>query len=664
MNKVAHGFKIGAGVMTAAMSLSFMGVLPVLALEKDQSAPSKDKENTLLGTYGMASPVRPENRNDAWAGSYVYFGNDEGYPIRFRVLDPDTTDYGSRTMLLDCDECLFKMPFDSDRSNVWENSSLSYYLNNAYVDEDFTYYESRAIAYSVKAGGEAYPEDSFAAFFYGQTVGLNGDYVFVLDAADILNEDYGYSPASGWELYGAKWDLSTWKTFNYETCSANNHRKSVKGSDDQFGSWWIRSAFPQMSNQAGYSDSSIYVGYVDKNSIYVSPALNIKKDSILFSTAVSGKAGEAGAEYKLTVINNDIEVKASETKQAVCEGRTVGINYILSGDDAYKVNKMSVLITDGLYQCGNANNSDILYYGSLSGEYDYTTPYDYEPIVNYGTFDLPSGFDINGWGEDYFVYILAENDNGKYATDMASSPSYVGAPKKMAETGWVSAGNDWYYYDESGNAASGWKKINGSWYFFENDGLMHKGWVEGGNTMYYTLDSGKMATGWQKIGKTYYFADIWYYFGSNGAMRTGWQQISGKWYYFDFDGKMHVGFLEDGGKTYFFDEDEGAMKTGWMGIEGTYIYFDASGAAVKNCWKEINGKWYYFDDSGLMASAEWRGGYWLNADGSWTYPYKASWKHDSTGWWYGDTSGWYAKNSTEKIDGIEYDFDAEGYWIS
>ncbi len=661
MSKITRGIKIGAGVITAAMSLSFMGGLPVLALGEDQSALGKNSENTLLGTFGMASPVRPEDRNAGWAGSYVYFGNEEGYPVRFRVLDPDTTDYGSRTMLLDCDECLFKMPFDSGKSNVWENSSLSYYLNNAFVDEAFSYYESRAIAFSVKDGGKAYPEDSFEAFFYGKTVGLKGDYVFALDAADILNKDYGYSPEPGWELYGNKWDLASWRAFDYETWSANNHRKSVKGSDNQFGFWWIRSAFPQKSNQAGYADSSIYVCDVDKDYVYVSPALNIKKDSILLSTAVSGKAGKVGAEYKLTVLNNDIEVKVSETRQPVMEGRTVGLYYILSGDDAYKVNNMSVLITDRLYQFGNANNANILYYGSLSGEYDYTTPYDYEPIVNYGTFDLPSGFDINGWGKDYFVYILAENDNGKYVTDMASSPSSVGAPKRMIETGWVSAGSDWYYYDQDGNPASGWEKINGSWYYFENDGLMHKGWVEGGNTMYYTLDNGKMATGWQKIGKTYYFADIWYYFGTNGAMKTGWQQISGKWYYFDFDGKMHTEFLKDGGKTYFFKQN-GAMFTGWMSFEGSYLYFGSSGAMVTG-WQYINGKYYYFAEDGLMAASEWREGYWLNADGSWTYPYKASWKHNSTGWWYRDTSGWYAKNGTQKIDGVEYIFNAAGYWI-
>ena len=65
--------------------------------------------------------------------------------------------------------------------------------------------------------------------------------------------------------------------------------------------------------------------------------------------------------------------------------------------------------------------------------------------------------------------------------------------------------------------------------------------------------------------------------------------------------------------------------------------------------------------SGAMAYREYYGGYWLNADGSWTYPYTASWKLTDGRWWYGDNTGWYAKNQTLWIDGTAYGFDAEGY---
>ena len=70
---------------------------------------------------------------------------------------------------------------------------------------------------------------------------------------------------------------------------------------------------------------------------------------------------------------------------------------------------------------------------------------------------------------------------------------------------------------------------------------------------------------------------------------------------------------------------------------------------------------YFFTSAGTMAASEWREGYWLNKDGTWTYPYKAGWKQNDRGWWYEDASGWYPKNQTVKIDGEYYTFDAKGY---
>ena len=80
-------------------------------------------------------------------------------------------------------------------------------------------------------------------------------------------------------------------------------------------------------------------------------------------------------------------------------------------------------------------------------------------------------------------------------------------------------------------------------------------------------------------------------------------------------------------------------------------------------WKQIDKKWYFFKKSGAMASNEYCGGYFLNANGSWTYKPKAGWKQDSKGWYYIDTAGWYAKNGTWKIDDVDYTFDKRGYWI-
>ena len=189
--------------------------------------------------------------------------------------------------------------------------------------------------------------------------------------------------------------------------------------------------------------------------------------------------------------------------------------------------------------------------------------------------------------------------------------AYVYGP--LAGDGWMKEYGHWFYY-ENGQRTLGWKKIQGVWYYLDPT-------------------TGEMKTGWQKI------SGKWYYLASSGAMQTGWQKINGKWYYLN---------------------SSGVMQTGWQKINQVWYYFNAGGDMVTG-WMTINKKTYYFKGNGAMAANEWCGGWWLNADGTWTYKYKASWKQNAKGWWYGDTSGWYAKSCTIKIDNKNYSFDANGY---
>ncbi len=183
---------------------------------------------------------------------------------------------------------------------------------------------------------------------------------------------------------------------------------------------------------------------------------------------------------------------------------------------------------------------------------------------------------------------------------------------------------------------SGWNQEDGNWYFCSNAGDIQYGWVNDGNAWYYTdPETGIMQTGWVQVN------GVWYWMNSSGAMATGWQNINGVWYYLSASG---------------------AMVTGWQKINGLWYYLKESGAMATG-WQEIGGTWYFLKESGAMAAGEWWDGYWLNANGSWTYQPRGSWKKDDQGWWFGDTSGWYAKNTTCKINDISYRFNGQGYWI-
>ncbi|MCR4702938.1 MAG: hypothetical protein K5665_04640 [Saccharofermentans sp.] len=161
-------------------------------------------------------------------------------------------------------------------------------------------------------------------------------------------------------------------------------------------------------------------------------------------------------------------------------------------------------------------------------------------------------------------------------------------------------------------------------------------------------------SGWQRDSKG------WWYRNSDGSYPAfQWKQISGKWYYFDISGYITIGWKQLGGKWYHFDNN-GAMQTGWLSIGGKWYCFDNNGA-MQTGWVSSGGKWYYLKADGSMATNEYCGGYWLNADGTWTYQHKATWRMTNNKWWYGDNTGWYAKNQTLKIDGKNYNFNGSGY---
>ncbi|MBR3262399.1 MAG: sirohydrochlorin cobaltochelatase [Lachnospiraceae bacterium] len=152
-----------------------------------------------------------------------------------------------------------------------------------------------------------------------------------------------------------------------------------------------------------------------------------------------------------------------------------------------------------------------------------------------------------------------------------------------------------------------------------------------------------------------------YYNDANGEKVKGWLKDNDKWYFMDKEtGIMATGWVKDG--SWYFMKEDGTMATGWVKDGDTWYYMNTSGA-MQTGWLKDGNTWYYLKSSGAMAANEWCGGYWLNANGSWTYQPKGSWKQNSTGWWFGDTSGWYAKSTTQKIDGVDYTFNAAGYWV-
>ena len=55
--------------------------------------------------------------------------------------------------------------------------------------------------------------------------------------------------------------------------------------------------------------------------------------------------------------------------------------------------------------------------------------------VGEGSFELPAALNLDKWGTNYQVYLLAEDVNKKLETDYASEPVKLDKPNNMGVTG-------------------------------------------------------------------------------------------------------------------------------------------------------------------------------------------------------------------------------------
>ena len=105
------------------------------------------------------------------------------------------------------------------------------------------------------------------------------------------------------------------------------------------------------------------------------------------------------------------------------------------------------------------------------------------------------------------------------------------------------------------------------------------------------------------------------------------------------------------------------VKSTWKIYKGYWYYLGPNGYMLTG-WQIINGSKYYLYPEGHMASGEYIDGLFLDMSGKQNYSSKFYWKSDSKGKWYQDSNGCYIKSRSMLIDGIEYEFNSNGYVIN
>ena len=231
-------------------------------------------------------------------------------------------------------------------------------------------------------------------------------------------------------------------------------------------------------------------------------------------------------------------------------------------------------------------------------------------VAAYVIFDL--NVDRSGWYEKDGAYSYRDFHGRKITGWLTQGDNayYFGEDTIMV-TGWQTIDENRYYFDAAGVMATGWKNVDAKRHYFGTDGVLHTGWLELNGKRYYLDPDGTMVSGWQDLeGHTVYF-------GENGAQIFGWNVLEGSTYYFDETGHLVTGYtvLED--DHYFFQED-GKLFTGWEDVEEGRRYYTQEGPQAFG-WTEIEGKLYFFDQEGWMQTGwmsvgEYR--YYLQEDGS------------------------------------------------
>ncbi|MBR4780259.1 MAG: InlB B-repeat-containing protein [Lachnospiraceae bacterium] len=359
-----------------------------------------------LGTGDINNPVYvPENpkvTNGKELGTfnYVYYGNYDGTPIRFRVLDKSSRDFGvdGGSLFLDCDYCLYETKFDEDgaspggtKVNDWDISDVKRGLNgNQFLNKPgvFTENEKNAIAYSTKTA-KLDADGGYGTSTACTFKPINNERIFLLDIYETFRFSYGYKTQKGTDGSATPARVKT-------DINGNAHM------------WMLRTPHAYIDTCAlGESGNVYYMPVTDL--IWISPCFNVKRSSILFSALVNGTAGSSGAEYKLTLIDDSLSASISKKGKITREGNVVTVPYSVSGSP----DRLSVMITDKDYTDSSAT---LKYYSGLniSGELGKTGK---------GTFTLPEKL-----GAGYKVYLVAEKINSGYATDYASKPVELTIP--------------------------------------------------------------------------------------------------------------------------------------------------------------------------------------------------------------------------------------------
>ena len=384
-----------------------VGLMPTTAF-----AAEGDK-TIMLGTNGI-SGYDSTNGYD-----YIYYGEWDNSPIKWRVLDEQTNIQNEGLFLLS-DVLLgtgtsggVYFGSTSPYSNAWQGSDAQTWCATFY-SSNFSTGEQSAVLGTTKSDG-AFTSSTYNVPFAASESILNGDKVFFLSAQEAENSAYGFTD---------------------DAARIANYGGSA-------GVWWLRSPYAYNTYIAGVVDCNGYVGTYHVYTDWAArPAFNLDLTSVLFtSAAAGGKSANGmdsgltavddydGSEWKLTLLDETREFAVTEQTVSGKPGDTITLNYTgaTTGENEY----ISVIIAD---------ENGAQYYGRVA-----------QPGGESGTATLSIPADLAPGS--YTLNVFSEQYNGDYKTDYASAFAEVALTVEEAAAPGIDTGKAIQLVD-SGTAAN------------------------------------------------------------------------------------------------------------------------------------------------------------------------------------------------------------------
>ncbi len=419
-----------ASALAAVLIATGIGVIPKAPQKVEATEETAQVKNVNLGTLGITDPVIPESVEDAWSGSYVYFGKYNDAPIKFRVLDSSTQEFngdGSTdkyTMLLDCDNILFDstIMYSTSEDDIymewqWQDCYLKALLNSekisghnftntGFLTTAFSNMEQDAIAQSVK-DRIAQDDYNYPQFYY---TALTGEKVFVLDGIDVRRKSYGYMETTA--------DI------------ASRKKMAIGGNYKGYYGYWLLRTCQQPSmmvnivnSKGGPAGWMSTVGYRG-----ISPALNIDISSVAFVTesnmdkadsfAVTNATSGSG-EWRLTLIDSaginaydKSAMMVNNSTYIAGESVTVSVTNVPLMSNGESYSQISAMLVD---EAGT-----VVAYGKVA---DGVTVGDIEVTI-------PAGVETG----QYTLRVFAEKVNSSASENLTDYVSdYVGIPITVSD---------------------------------------------------------------------------------------------------------------------------------------------------------------------------------------------------------------------------------------